>query len=191
MLPFSTTLDMTTGVLAPVPAPIQRSLSQLVGMFADRVSAERILREEGDRMIYEVYPVAVPENAAHVLHCTTVIHPGTIGDEYYMTKGHYHARRDRGEVYLGISGEGYLLLMLENGETRKMIMKPGTAAYVPPNWAHRTINTGSVPFTFFAAWPGDSGHDYGTIEQVGFAKLLVNRNGQPTLIDNPRYGSTS
>ncbi|MCL4247732.1 MAG: cupin domain-containing protein [Anaerolineae bacterium] len=191
MLPFATTLDMDTGVLSPVPAPIQRSLSQLVEVFALRGSAERILREEGDRMIYEVFPVALPENAAHVLHCTTVIYPGTIGGEYHMTKGHYHAQRDRGEVYLGIGGEGYLLLMLENGETRTVTMKPGTAAYVPPNWAHRTINTGSVPFTFFAAWPGDAGHDYGTIEQFGFAKLLVNQDGQPVLVNNPHYGSSS
>ena len=39
------------------------------------------------------------------------------------------------------------------------------------------MNTGSEPFVFFAAWPGDSGHDYGAIEKVGFAKIMVERNG--------------
>jgi len=66
-------------------------------------------------------------------------------------------------------------------------MQAGTIAYVPPYWAHRTVNTGNQPFIFFAAWPGDSGHDYGTIEDRGFAKIVVERGGRPALVDNPKF----
>jgi glucose-6-phosphate isomerase len=104
-----------------------------------------------------------------------------------MTKGHYHAKRDRGEVYVGMSGEGSVLLQLEDGTVRSVPMRPGTAAYVPPYWAHRTVNTGSAPFSFFSVWPGDAGHDYATIERFGFAKIMVWRDGQAVLVDNPRY----
>jgi glucose-6-phosphate isomerase len=51
----------------------------------------------------------------------------------------------------------------------------------------QTVNTSSEPFSFLAIWPGDAGHDYGTIEQQGFAKLLVDRDGQAAFIDNPQY----
>jgi glucose-6-phosphate isomerase len=64
-------------------------------------------------------------------------------------------------------------------------MERGTIAYVPPHWAHRTVNTGVDSFVFLAVWPGHSGHDYATIEESGFSKLVVERDGRPVLIPNP------
>ena len=40
--------------------------------------------------------------------------------------------------------------------------------------------------TFFA-YPGNAGHDYGTIETQGFRKLVVERDGQMAIVDNPRW----
>ena len=120
-------------------------------------------------------------------YCTTIIYPGRVGDEFHMTKGHYHDKRDRAEVYLGLAGEGYLLLQADDGTVRSVPMQAGTVAYVPSFWAHRTANTGNEPFIFYAASAGDAGHDYGTIEQAGLAKLLVARDGRPALVDNPKY----
>jgi glucose-6-phosphate isomerase len=60
--------------------------------------------------------------------------------------------------------------------------------YVPPGWAHRSVNThaGEDLVTFFV-YPGDAGHDYGSIEKQGFRKLVVERDGQVQVIDNPRW----
>jgi len=66
-------------------------------------------------------------------------------------------------------------------------MTHGTIAYVPPFWAHRTINVGPAPFIFLAVWTGDAGHDYASIATQGFAQLLIERDGQPVFIPNPRY----
>jgi glucose-6-phosphate isomerase, archaeal len=187
MEPFSTTLDLRTGLLTPAGERIQRRLSDMRDMYADDEAIGRILHEEGDRLIYEVYIVDLPQEVGHVLHCTTVIHPGRIGEEYHMTKGHFHAVRDRAEIYVGLTGRGMLLLMDDEGTVCDIPMEEGTVAYIPPLWAHRTANIGNQPFTFFSAWPGDAGHDYGTIEEMGFAKLLVERNGRAALIPNPRY----
>jgi glucose-6-phosphate isomerase len=68
-------------------------------------------------------------------------------------------------------------------------MSPGTVAYVPGWWGHRTVNTGSEPFIFFAAYPADAGYDYGTIEREGFPVIVVERDGKPQVVENPRYGS--
>ncbi len=100
-----------------------------------------------------------------------------------MTKGHFHSVRDTGEVYLGLSGHGYLLLMTEEGGRSASPMGPGTVAYVPPYWAHRTVNTGDEPFVFFAVYPGQAGHDYGTIEQSGFAQRVLRTPEGPVLRD--------
>ncbi len=184
MQPFQVTMNMQSGVISPSAPIIMRKLSDMRAMYADKAAVEAIMAAEGDRLIYEVYPPNLPEEEGQVLYCTTVIHPGKIGDEYHMTKGHFHARRDRGEVYVGMAGEGYLLLMTETGQMHAEPMTQGTIAYVPPYWAHRTVNVGDVPFIFFAAWPGDAGHDYGSIEESGFAQILVERADGPTLVDH-------
>jgi glucose-6-phosphate isomerase len=185
--PFACEVEFQTGVLRPNQQVLRRALRDIGAIFADQEAVQQILSAEGDRLVYEVYVADVPEEDGHLPYCTTVIYPGRVGDEYHMTKGHYHMKRERAEVYLGLSGEGCLLLQNEAGEVRVVEMKPGTAAYVPPGWAHRTANTGDVPFVFFAVYPGDAGHDYGTIETTGFAKILVAQNGQPVLKDNPRW----
>ncbi len=186
MEPFSATLDLQAGVLKPVAHVLQRRLSDMFELYADVDAARRILDEEGDRLIYEVYMADIPEAEGHLPHSTTIIYPGRIGDEFHMTRGHFHVKRNRAEIYLGLTGTGYLLLQTDDGTVRSIEMQRGTITYVPPLWAHRTANTGAEPFVFFATWPGDAGHDYRTIERAGFAKILVARDGQAVLVDNPR-----
>jgi glucose-6-phosphate isomerase, archaeal len=116
-----------------------------------------------------------------------VIEPGTIGREYFMTKGHFHEVRDRAEIYVGLSGEGRLLMATAAGEHVVEPMRRGTVNYVPGGWAHRSINVGDEPLVFFAAYVGDAGHDYATIEEEGFPVVLVKGDGGPEVVENPRY----
>ena len=187
--PFRTMLDRQSGVLDPPGTVIKRHLSDMRYMYADNKAEQQILEAEGDRLIYEVYLVdGLPEEEGQVLHCTTVIYPGLIGAEFHMTKGHFHAKRDRGEVYLGLSGVGFVNLQTGAGEVRQVRMEPGAVVYVPPLWAHRTINSSDEPLIFLSAWPGDAGHDYGTIERLGFAELCLKREGWAVFVPNPKYG---
>lgn len=169
-------LDLATGGLAPHTTRIERRLSALIGAFEDTAAFEQLV-ENGDPLVYEVLQYDVPEEEGQLICCTTVIQPGAVGDEYFMTKGHYHSIRATGEVYLGLSGIGILLLMTEEGACSAIAMERGTAAYVPPYWAHRTVNTGDDPFVFFAVYPGNAGHDYGTIESSGFVQRVFRSEG--------------
>ena len=186
--PSKTEVDFASGVLSRADYTIQRKLSDMAAMYADRDEAARILVEEGDRLIYEVRGVELPVEEGQIPHCTTRITPGEIGGEFHMTKGHYHARREQGEVYFGLSGRGLLLLQTEDGETSEIEMAAGSAAYVPPFWAHRTVNIGAEDFVFLSVWEARAGHDYGTIERDGFRKLVLLRDGRAAVVDNPKYG---
>jgi glucose-6-phosphate isomerase len=93
------------------------------------------------------------------------------------------------ELHLGLADEGCLALQAEDRTVRGTPVRPGTVAYLPPMRASRTANTADEPFIFSAPWSGHAGHDYGTIEQLGFAKLLADRNGRATFIGNPRQGN--
>jgi glucose-6-phosphate isomerase len=178
--PFALALDFRSGALEPYTTRIERRASDMRGAFADAAVLERLV-EGGDPLVYEVLQYDVPEEVGQLICCTTVIHPGTAGDEYFMTKGHYHSVRDTGEVYVGLSGSGYLLLMTEEGESAATPMEHGTVAYVPPRWAHRTVNTGDEPFVFFAVYPGQAGHDYGSIEETGFTQRVLRSPEGPVL----------
>lgn len=177
--PFTAVVD-AHGELSPATSTVERRLSQMRGMYHDS-DAEAAALREGDPLVYQVYQYDVPSFAGELIPCTTILHPGRVGDEFFMTKGHYHEQRDRAEIYYGLSGEGRLVLA-KDGVSETLPMDPGTVAYVPPYWAHRTVNTGKEPLVFLAVYPGDAGHDYGTIETDGFPQVIVERDGNVVVL---------
>lgn len=110
------------------------------------------------------------------------VEPGRVGDEYFMTKGHFHAIRNRGEYYTTVAGSGMLLLMDDQRRTRAEAMAPGSLHYIPGSTAHRVVNTGVSPLLFWACWPSDAGHDYATIATEGFSARVLMRDGAPALV---------
>jgi glucose-6-phosphate isomerase, archaeal len=184
MSPFSTVLELATGRLEPARKLVERRLRDLQGLYLEDVPDHRL-----DELAYEVSEIPVPASSSDVYSSTTILQPGTVGGEYHMTKGHFHANRDRAEIYLTLRGEGRLVMATEDGDHRVERMAPGTVNYVPGWWAHRSVNVGSEPLVFFAAYPADAGYDYGTIEEHGFPVLVVERDGKPAVVSNPRYGA--
>ena len=94
---------------------------------------------------------------------------------------------DTSEIYYGLSGHGMMLMETPEGQVDWKEIGPGEALYVPGRWAHRSINTGTEPLVMFFVYRGDAGHDYGTIEEKGYRKLVVERDGRPAVIDNPKW----
>jgi glucose-6-phosphate isomerase, archaeal len=177
--PFAAQIAEASGRIEPADSRIERRLSDMKGAFLED--------PQDDAIVYEVFNLEVPETNANILSCTTVLRPGKVGREYFMTKGHFHEIRDRAEIYVGVSGKGAMVLATEDGEHEVQWMEPGSIHYIPGGWAHRSVNVGDEPLVFFAAWIGDAGHDYGSIEQQGFPVLLVEQDGKPEVVVNPRY----
>ena len=166
---------------------IQRRLSALKGQCLDVETYEKQLNVE-DTLVYEVYEIKRPEVAGELLMGISIVHPGKVGREYFMTKGHFHTVIDTAEVYYCMRGEGYMVMETPEGDTAVEALVPGKVLYVSPRWAHRSVCTGRQEdlVTFFL-YPGNAGHDYGTIEKLGFRKLVVEGANGPEIIDNPRY----
>jgi glucose-6-phosphate isomerase len=59
--------------------------------------------------------------------------------------------------------------------------------YIPSEWAHRAVNTGSEEFVFLGVFPAATGRDYSFIGvgKENFHKVVVERDGQPAVIDHP------
>lgn len=178
--------DQQTGLSKTVDTG-KRYLSQMKGMFADEKALEEALKA-GDPMVYEFHGLDVPQTAGDLNFGCSILNPGKVGDEYWFTKGHFHTILETGEVYYCLKGHGYMLLENPEGDWSAQELFPGNAVYVPPRYAHRSINVDDAEqlITFFV-YRSDAGHDYGTIETKGYRKLLVERDGKPAIIDNPNW----
>jgi glucose-6-phosphate isomerase, archaeal len=180
--PFTTVLDLELGGLEPERKLVERTLGDMQGMYAATVPDDRL-----GEVVYRVNEIPAPLEEGNLLSSTTTLAPGTVEGEYHMTKGHFHAQLDRAEIYVTLAGEGRLVMATEEGEPAVEPMRRGTVNYVPGGWAHRSVNVGSGPLVFFAAFPADAGYDYKTIEEQGFPVLVVERGGVPDVVPNPRF----
>ena len=173
---------------SPDAEPIRRKLSAMKGMFADD-ERRAAMAEADDQLVYEFYDMGLPEKESEIAFGTSITYPGRVGDEYYMTKGHFHTLLETAEVYYCLRGNGYLLMENPEGDWEARELKPGAAVYVPARYAHRSVNVSATePLVTFFAFRGDAGHDYSTIETKGFRKLIVEKDGRPQIVDNPKWG---
>ena len=186
-LPYTFDLDPATHLPSSYDNHIERRLSAMRGQYLDKAAFETQLADE-DTLLYEVYELQRPEEAGELLHGISIVHPGKVGDEYNMTKGHFHTVLETGEIYYCLQGEGYMVMETPEGDWSVEPLRPGKVLYVLPRWAHRSVNTSATEdlITFFV-YPGNAGHDYGTIEAQGFRKLVVEQDGRPAIVDNPRW----
>lgn len=87
----------------------------------------------------------------------TVINPGMVGKEFFMTKGHRH-KKVAPEIYILINGKGKLVVQ---DKTFKVIdMKKNKFYHIPGHSGHRLVNTGKVPLEVLTIYGKNAGHDY-------------------------------
>ena len=186
-VPFTFSLPMPKVIPSRADNHVERRLSALRGQFHDEQAYDKMLSTE-DQLIYEVYEIQRPQVAGEILMGVSIVHPGKVGSEFFMTKGHFHSVLETSEIYYCLRGEGYMVMETPEGETCVEALAPGKVLYVPPRWAHRSVCTSRQEdlVTFFA-YPANAGHDYGTIERQGFGKLVLDGAQGPEIVDNPRW----
>jgi glucose-6-phosphate isomerase len=129
------------------------------------------------------------DQASDLITGISVLEPGKVGQEFFMTRGHLHQRADRPETYYCLAGHGILLLESLAGEIKAMEMRPGSLVYVPAFWLHRSVNVGESVFATLFSYPSDAGQNFEIVKQAkGFQQLVVSgQNGGWKLAPNSRY----
>lgn len=185
--PYTFNISLPSGIPTRFELHIFRTLKSMKGQYLDQAAYDARLAKE-DTLLYEVYELSRPDVAGELIHGISIVHPGLVGSEYFMTKGHFHTVLDTAEIYYVLQGNGKMVLETMDGDWAVEDLTPGIILYVPPKWAHRSVNTSLEQdlITFFA-YPGNAGHDYGTIETQGYRKLILHEKGKPIIVDNPRW----
>ena len=178
--------DPATGEIAGAPA-VKRHLRDLRGCFADAAAFAAALAK-GNPLIYTVASFAPADGDGDLHYGVGRILPGKIGHEYFMTKGHLHAWREAAEFYIGLAGEGVMLLEDEATSASRLVeLRPNGVVYVPGRTAHRALNTGHAALTYLGVYPAKAGHDYAAIAQRNFRCVVVERDGKPAMIDRKDF----
>ena len=85
---FQVDFDLLTG-LSKTAETTKRYLSQMKDMYYDTDAVNEVLKSD-DPLVYEFHELGGPERAGDLAFGTTILYPGIIGNEYFMTKGHFH-----------------------------------------------------------------------------------------------------
>jgi glucose-6-phosphate isomerase len=167
-------MDWSSGRLSAPTHAGKKTVRDLAEYWQDSVAAEAM----GETVVYETEmwvpdpAVVIDETPGVVLWGSTILHPGLVGEEFFMTRGHRHLNVTHGEMIFCVSGSGFLVLMDDDADTTRHELTAGTALWIDGRLAHRTVNTGDVPLIFWCAWPNDCGHDYKSTRQNPFSPVL-------------------
>jgi oxalate decarboxylase/phosphoglucose isomerase-like protein (cupin superfamily) len=141
----------------------------------------------------------------------TVWEPGTVGNEFVKTYGHYHVGKLE-ETYWVLLGQGFALSQKravdESGQAlddkleffKVQSVQAGDSLHFESGEGHLFVNSGRTylvtaddsPVHFDDPDPsGLPGHaDYLPVQTMrGFAYYVVEHEGSPALVKNPRYSS--
>jgi glucose-6-phosphate isomerase len=171
--PVELTLLPEQGQLGGSNGRYEKRLRDLAGLYRNAVAFEEQLQADSGAPVYWVESSQTEDGPGGLITGISVLEPGTVGDEFFMTRGHLHAVSDRSELYVGLSGEGVMVLETVAGESKVVPVRPGQAVYVPGNWVHRSVNVGTDRFSTLFCYAADAGQDYSIIERAGGMKSLV------------------
>ncbi|RFU44984.1 glucose-6-phosphate isomerase [Paraburkholderia sp. DHOC27] len=191
--PRSFEVDLETGLMAGTGSRYQKFLADLKGLYADADAFDALVAARGQEVVYEVTDHRPSSDPGDLITGVTRMSPGKVGDEYFMTRGHIHAKIDRPELYFGLKGYGLMLMESPDGETRTVEIRANTVCYVPPRWIHRSVNLGAEDFVMLFCYPADSGQDYAIIEQSNGMRLRIVDDGAGAWrsVPNPGYQARS
>ena len=168
-------LDVSTGSLLPSGPTLTRRLSDLQGCFKNTEAWQQEVNY-GNPIVYQVVSSVVPEIPRELPQSVTTIFPDNRDGQLYMTKGHQHPD-PQGEIYYGLAGTGGII-MFDGKQTSWIDITPGKIGYIPPGWAHRSINTGTSEYKFLAVYPGSAGHDYQWVLKNGMGLRVFTKDNK-------------
>jgi glucose-6-phosphate isomerase len=187
--PAECRVNVETGEMTGRTGRYEKRLADLSGLYEDAAALNALISATGNPVVYDVCEFRPSATPGDLIFGVTRMSPGRVGREFFLTRGHIHARADRPEVYYGQKGAGLMQLESPQGETRIVEIGPQTICYVPPYWIHRSVNVGDGDFVMMFSYPADSGQDYGIIERAGGMRhrIVTGESGGWRLVENPAY----
>lgn len=136
--------------------------------------------EEADQemILMEIYTAEAPDKRGYLNWQTILLNPIKIKDEYNMSPGFFHVRRDSQDYYWCESGEGLLMMMDREGKCWCEELEEGSLHHVEEDLAVRLINIGDTPLIVSHCYPAEAGLDYDAIKAMPFPCHIYDDDGE-------------
>jgi glucose-6-phosphate isomerase len=187
--PFLAFVNPETLQIQPNTGGYQKYVRELEAIYEDQTSFRELVETRGKEVAYRVEEARFTDGGSDLITGISVLEPGKVGSEFFMTRGHLHQRADRPETYYCLAGHGILLMESLEGRIEVAEMRSGSLVYVPPFWVHRSVNVGADVFATLFSYPADAGQDFEIVRRAGGFRQLVVEDGERgwKLAQNSRY----
>ena len=96
--PVASVIEVSTGAMSGKTGRYEKRLSDLDGLYEDAAAFRALADKNGDAVVYAVEDFKPNDNAGDLIYGVTRMSPGRVGREYFLTRGHIHARANRPEI---------------------------------------------------------------------------------------------
>ena len=181
-----------TGSFTEATGYYSKKFNELEDMYENKLEFQKMLPKWKNRVVYEVWEHRSSENKGDLVFGTSVMKPGRVGDEFFLTRGHQHQKAYCAETYFCLRGKGVILMESPEGEINALKLDKGELVYVPPFWFHRSVNIGDSELITLFTYNSDAGQNYEILKKRrGMRKRVVKKNRNSwTLVTNKQYCSS-
>ena len=187
--PILADLKIMTGDFPQATGHYSKTFNELGGMYENEREFQKMLPKWGNRVVYEVWEHRSSKNKGDLVFGTSVMKPGRVGNEFFLTRGHQHQKAYCAETYFCLGGKGVILMESPEGEIKALKFDKGQLVYVPPYWFHRSVNIGNSELITLFTYNSDAGQNYEILKnRGGMRKRVVQKNiNSWTLVANKQY----
>ena len=182
-----------TGSFTEATGYYSKKFIELEDMYENKLEFQKMLPKWKNRVVYEVWEHRSSENKGDLVFGTSVMKPGLVGDEFFLTRGHQHQKAYCAETYFCLSGKGVILMESPDGDIKALKLEKSQLVYVPPLWLHRSVNIGDSELVTLFTYNSDAGQNYEILKKSGgMRKRVVQKdNNSWTLVANTRFSLSS
>ena len=187
--PILAEFEKITGNFSQATGHYSKTFNDLEGMYENELEFQKMLPKWKNRVVYEVWEHRSSENKGDLVFGTSVMKPGLVGDEFFLTRGHQHQKAYCAETYYCLSGKGVILMESPDGEIKALKLEKGQLVYVPPLWFHRSVNIGDSELVNLFTYNSDAGQNYEILKKRGgMRKRVIQKDNYSwTLVSNKKY----
>ena len=187
--PITADFKKISGFFPQATGYYSKTFNELEGMYEDEREFKKMLPKWNNKVVYEVWEHRSSKKKGDLVFGTSVMKPGRVGEEFFLTRGHQHKKTYCAETYFCLSGTGIILMESPDGEIKALKLKKDQLVYVPPLWFHRSVNIGDSELVTLFTYNSDAGQNYEIIKKRGGMRKRVVRkeNNNWTLVANKQY----
>src|SRR5258707_12268166 len=123
--PFLAFVNPESLQIQPNTGGYRKYVRELDGIYENQTSFRKLVETCGNEVAYRVEEARFTDGGSDLIPGISVLEPGKVGSEFFITRGHLHQREDRPETYYCLAGHGTLRMVTTEGRIQAADIRSG------------------------------------------------------------------